>query len=116
MRDELRELRKANSSVKAVSKMKKTEIALELEKLRGKREETPPVASVKANKSKPMEPKITDIKVAKEREFPMAPAKEAKKKASKKETVVGGSGAEGVEAKMSKKDMLRKMIEEMEDD
>jgi hypothetical protein len=114
MRDELRELRKHNSSVKAVSKMKKMEIALELEKLRGKREETPAAVSMMAHKSKAMVPKITDVKVAKEREFPVAPAKETKKKA--KETVVGGSGAIGVEAKMSKKDMLRKMIEEMEDD
>ena len=116
MRDELRELRKSHSATKPVSRMKKMEIALELEKLRGHREETAPVASVVGHKSKPMAPKITDVKVAKEREFPVAPAKEAKKKAPKKETVVGGSGAVGVETKMSKKDMLRKMLEEMEDD
>ena len=114
MRDELRELRKANSSTKAISKMKKTEIALELEKLRGRREETPPVASVPGHKSKAMESKITDVKVAKEKEFPVAPSKE--KKAPKKATVVGGGGAIGVETKMSKKDMLRKMLEEMDDD
>jgi hypothetical protein len=29
---------------------------------------------------------------------------------------VGGSGAEGVSTKMSKRDMLKKMIEEMSDD
>ena len=113
MRDELRELRKT-SGVRPVSKMKKTEIALELEKLRGRREETPPVASTRGEKPKKMESKISDVKVAKEKEFPVAPAKEGKKK-SKKETVVGGGGAVGVAPKASKRDMLKKMLEEMSD-
>ena len=113
MRDELRELRRTNGAAKPVSKMKKMEIALELEKLRGHREETPHSAAVPANKSKPMEAKIKDVKVAKEREFPVKPAVESKK--AKKSTIVGGGGAMGVEAKMSKKDMLKKMLEEMSD-
>lgn len=115
MRAELKELRKS-SAIKPISKMKKTEIALELEKLRGTREETPSVASTKALSTKKMESKIADIKVAKEKEFPVAPASGMAKKKGKKETVVGGGGAVGVEAKMSKKDILKKLIEEMGED
>ena len=115
MRAELKELRKS-SSVKPVSKMKKTEIALELEKLRGSREITPAVDATKANPSRKMEAKIADVKVAKEKEFPVAPASSMPKKKGKKETVVGGSGAVGVETKMSKKDLLKKLIEEMGDE
>ena len=117
MRKELRELRK--EAVKPVSRMRKGDIASELEKLRGKREENPPVSSVVGAKPKKMEAKIADVKKAKESEYPMKPVEDEKKKSGKKEskkaTVVGGSGAVGVETKMSKKDMLKKMIEEMSD-
>jgi hypothetical protein len=115
MRDELRALRKEHQ--KPVSRMKKADCAAELEKLRGKREETPPVASVGGEKKpKKMVGKIDDVKVAKEREFPTKPAEESKKKSGgKKSTVVGGSGAVGEKSKISK-DMLRKMIDEMSDD
>lgn len=111
MRDELRELRKT-SGVKPVSKMKKMEIALELEKLRGHREETPHSVATNSHKSKPMEGKIKDVKEAKEKEFPVAPKKEGKKvtmKSEKKEKV------EMAEAKPSKKDMLKKLLDEMDD-
>lgn len=115
MKDELRALRK--EAVKPVSRMKKADIASELEKLRGMREETPPVASTAGPKPKKMEAKEKDIKVAKEKEYPAAPVEEKKKaaKESKKATVVGGSGAVGVETKMSKKDKLLKMLAEMSD-
>ena len=116
MRKELRELRK--EAVKPVSRMRKGDICSELERLRGKREENPPVASVVGAKPKKMAPKIDDIKVSKEKEYPMKPVEEKKKasgKSSKKETVVGGSGAVGVSTKVSKKDMLKKLIEEMSD-
>lgn len=118
LRDELRALRK--DAVKPVSRMRKADIASELEKLRGKREETPPVASVHGAKPKKQEAKIADVKKAKEAEFPVKPSEDSKKKASgkssaKKEAVVGGSGAVGAKSKMSK-DMLRKMIEEMPSD
>jgi hypothetical protein len=117
MKDELKALRKEKSTVKPVSKMKKTEIALELEKLRSVREETPAVVATKALNTKKMEPKIADVKVAKEHEYPVAPASSMPKKKAggKKETVVGGSGAVGVETKMSKRDILKKLIEEMSD-
>jgi len=116
MRDELKTLRKEKSTIKPISKMKKTEIALELEKLRSVRESTPAVDSMKSVAPKKMEAKIADVKEAKEKEFPVAPASSKKKVGAKKETVVGGSGAVGVETKMSKKDMLKKLIEEMDDE
>ena len=116
MRDELRKLRK--EAMKPTSRMKKADIAAELEKLRGKREETPPVASTVGAKPKKMEAKIADVKVAKEKEFPVAPVEESKKKASgksaKKATVVGGEGAVGVKTKVSKA-MLREMLDSLSD-
>lgn len=115
MRDELKQLRKT-SGIKAVSKMKKSDIAVELEKLRGVRNTTPPVDATKATPMKKMEGKINDVKVAKEQGFPVAPASSKKKAGGKKETVVGGAGSVGVEPKMSKKDILKKLIEEMSDD
>ena len=115
MKDELKQLRKEKGTVKPISKMKKTEIALELEKLRDARETSPAVSSTKALSTKPMVGKIADVKEAKEKEFPVAPASSMPKKKAggKKETVVGGSGAVGVETKMSKKDILKRLIEEM---
>ncbi len=114
MRDELRALRK--ESVKPVSRMKKADCAAELEKLRGKREETPPVASVGGEKKpKKMVGSVADVKEAKAKEFPTKPSDEKKKSGGKKSTVVGGSGAVGEKSKISK-DMLRKMIEDMSSD
>ena len=119
MKDELRALRK--NSMKPVSRMKKADIASELEKLRGKREEVPPVAAtVSAAAPKKMEAKVKDVKRAKELEFPSAPVEEKKKggkKESKKATVVGGSGALGVktEMKKSKMERLMEMISSMSD-
>ena len=114
MRDELRSLRK--EAMKPVSRMKKGDIASELEKLRGNREETAPVASVAGDKKpKKMVEKYSDVKEAKAKEFPIKPVEESKKKAAKKATVVGGAGAVGEKSKITK-DMLRKMIEDMTDD
>ena len=114
MRDELRKLRK--EAMKPTSRMKKADIASELERLRGKREETPPVASTVGAKAKKMEGKINDVKVAKEKEFPTKPVEESKKKASgKKATVVGGEGAVGTKTKVSKA-MLREMLEGLSSD
>lgn len=119
MKDELRALRK--ESMKPVSRMRKQDIASELERLRGKREEVPPVAAtVSAAAPKKMEAKVKDIKRAKELEFPSAPVEEKKKagkKDSKKAVVVGGEGATGVQTKMkkSKLDRLMDMIDGMSD-
>jgi hypothetical protein len=117
MRKELRILRKEH--VKPVSRLRKSDIASELERLRDKRESVPPVASTVGMKAKKTEAKIADIKVAKEHDFPVKPAEESKKKvsskSSKKATVVGGSGAVDVEPKMSKKALLMKMLDSMSD-
>jgi len=116
LKDELRRLRK--ETVKPVSKMRIADVASEIEKLRGKREETPAVASTPAEKApKKMAAKIADVKVAKEHEFPTAPAPEAPKKKGKKEVVVGGSGAVGVTTeKSAKKSKLEKLMAMLESD
>jgi len=116
MRDELRALRK--ESVKPVSRMKKMDIASELERLRGKRESVPPVASTEGAKSKKMEAKIADVKVAKENEFPTKPVDAEKKKGGKKPSgmAVGKSAAAAAPAKKSKMERLMAMIDEMSDD
>ena len=118
MRDELRALRK--ESVKPVSRMRKGDICAELERLRGKREETPPVAAVQGHKApKKMVAVESNVKVAKEKGFPVKPMEESKKKTGgkepKKATVVGGAGAVGEKPKITK-DMLKKMIEDMASD
>ena len=117
LKDELRALRK--ETVKPVSRMRKADIASELERLRGKREETPPVASVTGAKAKKMDAKIDDIKVAKEKEFPIKPVEE-KKKGGKKPSGLASkpasAGASDSSSKpMSKKEKLLKMVEEMSD-
>lgn len=106
MKKELRELRK--EKVKPVSRMRKADIASELEKLRGTRDETPPVASTVGPVPKKMNGKVADVKKAKEHEFPVAPTEAPKKKA----TVVGGGGAVGAKPKISKS-MLRSMLEDL---
>jgi len=85
MRDELRALRK--ESVKPVSRMKKMDIASELERLRDKRESLPPVASTVATKAKKVEAKIADVKVSKEHEFPVKPVAEEKKRVGRNRLV-----------------------------
>jgi hypothetical protein len=118
MRDELRALRK--ESVKPVSRMKKGDVLLELEKLRGKREDTPPVASTVGAKPKKMAAKIDDIKVSKEKEFPVKPVEEKKKNGKKSSGMAVGKSAAAdcsdCEKKPSKMERLMKMIDEMSDD
>ena len=116
LKDELRKLRK--ESQKPVSKMRIADVASEIERLKGKREETPPVASTPAEKApKKMTPKIKDVKEAKENEFPTAPSEGSKKK-SGKAVVVGGSGAVGeTTTKASgKKDKLAKLLAMLDSD
>lgn len=123
MRDELKQLRKS-CATKPISKMKKSDIAVELEKLRGNRETTPSVDATKATPMKKMEAKISDVKVAKENGFPVAPKKGSEEMKAKMAAIRGMKGSKGSkepaakpreEAKMSKKDMLKKLIEEMDD-
>ena len=112
MRDELRKIRK--ETVKPVSRMRKADIASELEKLRGKREETPPVASTLGAKPKKAEAKISDVMVAKEKEFPIKPAEEKAKKRGKKPSGLAAKTSEPA-AKSTKKELLMKMLAEMSD-
>ena len=117
MRDELRALRK--ESVKPVSRMRKSDIASELERLRGKREETPPVASTAGAAPKKMAAKEKDVKVAKEKEFPTAPSEEKKKAGKKSSGMVSKTASAEASASSSKKpgkmERLMKMLEEMSD-
>ncbi len=115
LKDELRKLRK--EAVKPVSKMRIADVASEIERLKGKREETPSVASTPAEKApKKMAPKMKDVKEAKEHEFPTAPM-EAKKKGGKSVTV-GGSGAIGetTSKPSGKKDKLAKLLAMLDSD
>jgi hypothetical protein len=115
MRDELRALRK--ESVKAPSRMKKADIASELERLRGVRESVPPVASTAGAKPKKMEAKIADVKVAKEKEFPVAPVDE-KKKGGKKPSGLASktASADSAPKKSDKMAKLKAMLEAMSSD
>jgi hypothetical protein len=116
LKDELRKLRKESTTHKPVSKMRIADVASEIERLKGKREETPAPAATPAEKApKKMAAKITDIKVAKEKEFPTAPVEEKKKSGR---VVVGGSGAVGETTvkKASKKDKLAKLLSMLESD
>jgi hypothetical protein len=116
LRDELRKLRKESGTNKAVSKMRIVDIASEIERLKGKREETPSVASTPAHKEpKKMVPKIADVKEAKAKEFPTAPSDSKKKSGA---VVVGGSGAVGETTKKSssKKSKLEKLLAMMDSD
>ena len=117
MRDELRALRK--ESVKPVSRMKKMDIAAELERLRGVRESVPPVASTAGPKPKKMEAKVSDVKMAKEKEFPVAPMEEKKKGGKKSSGLASKPASVDPSASSSKKgskmEKLMKLMAEMSD-
>lgn len=118
LRDELRKLRKESATHRPVSKMRVVDIAAEIERLKGKREETPGVAATPAHKEpKKMMAKVSDVKEAKSKEFPVAPS-DSKKKSGKKEVVVGGSGAVGETTMKAsgKKSKLEKLLAMMESD
>ena len=107
MREELRRLRKEHQ--KPVSRMKKADIASEIEKMKVRREETPPVASTEGAKPKKMAPSVETVKMAKAKEFPMAPT-ESKAKSSKK---APEAPAPAPKKKDSKLKRLMKMMEAM---
>lgn len=110
LRKELREARK--ETVKAPSRMKKNDILVELEKMKGKRESTPPVASVVSAVPMKAEAKVADVKKAKEKEFPTKPVAESKAKEAKGKAP---AKAPMVEKKSSKMERLMKMMAEMSD-
>ena len=70
LRAELRELRKTAKEHAPISRMKKGDVAAEVERLRKMREETPAPAAVPSAKSKKVEPAKKHVMAAKETEFP----------------------------------------------
>ena len=72
LRAELRDLRKTH--VKPVSKMRKGDISVELDKLRHMRETTPAVAAVPSAPPKTLKAAVETVKEAKQKMFPVKPA------------------------------------------
>lgn len=112
MKDELRALRK--ETVKPVSRMRKADIASELERLRGKRETTAPVASTVGAKPKKEEAKLADVKVAKEQGFPTHPVEESKAKKGKG-SALPKTTVDAAPKKSDKLAKLKAMLEAMSD-
>lgn len=115
LRDELRALRK--DAVKPVSKMRKNDIAAEIEKLKVGREETPAVAAVPSASLKKSQSAVETIKEAKRMEFPQKPSVGEKKSSmgAGKSSAKGASKSAGGEKKKSKLDRLMAMMDQMSD-
>ena len=111
MRAELRELRKG--AVKPISKMKKDDIAVELESLRRMREQTPAPAATPSVMPRQMKPAVESVKEAKAHMFPVAPA--AKAKMEKKPKAEKAPKMEAVPKKKSKMDRLMELAAAMSD-
>lgn len=109
MRKELREARK--ETVKPVSRMRKADIASELEKLRHKTETTPLVAATPMAPAKKAKAAVEPIAKAKESEFPMKPSKEVSSLEKKAEKATAKA-----EAKPPKKDLVEKLRKLLEED
>lgn len=119
LRDELRALRK--DSVKPVSRMRKADIASEIQRLKGTREETPISAATVSAPPKKSKSAVETIKEAKKMEFPVAPVSHE----SKKKSAPGGSAKKSedhsekvmkAEKKKSKLEKLMAMLSESEDE
>ena len=111
LRDELRALRK--DSVKPVSRMRKEDISKEIEKLKGSREETAPVASTPMGPIKASKSAVETIKEAKRTEFPVQPADEKKKSGAKSMKSAPKPSAGAVAGK--KKSKLAKLLALMDE-
>jgi hypothetical protein len=113
LKAELRELRK--EAVKPVSRMKVADIASEIQRLKGQREETPAVASVPSAPIKKQRSAVSSIQEAKQHQFPVQPDQGVtagpKKgaKASKAPTDVVSSAVE------KKKSKLARLLEALDD-
>lgn len=82
MRAELKALRKEHPEHKAVSKMKKREVADLIQKMKMKLEETPPVAALPGAPAKMYEAAVEGVKKAKAAEFPLVMTEEKHHKKS----------------------------------
>lgn len=109
MRKELRELRKEH--VKPVSRLRKADIASELEKLRHKTETTPLVANMPSAPAKKAKAAVEPIAQAKESEFPVKPSKQVVALEKKAEKATAKA-----EAKPPKKDLVEKLRKLLEED
>jgi len=107
LRDELRKARKGGAD-KPISKMSKLDCAMELERLKGMRESTPPVAATLGAKKQKEYSTAPTLK--KHQEHPLSVPSKGKEKAPKEVAP---------KAKTSKKDMLAmlaKMVESSSDE
>ena len=104
MRKQLREMRK--ETVKPVSRMKKADIATEIQRLSSARDMTAPVASTPMAPAKKVKSAAESIKQAKASEFPVKPTDE-KPKAPSKKTKAPAAG---------KKDKLAALLKALESD
>jgi hypothetical protein len=104
LRKELRELRKEH--VKPASRMRKSDISAEIEKLRGARETTAAPAATPSAPEKVSRSAVESIKKAKAAEFPVKPGPAPKALAKKP------SAADKMK---SKKDIMRAMLAAMAD-
>ena len=103
MRATLREMRK--DLVKPVSRMRKGDISHEIEALRQRRETTPAPAATPSAPPKTLKPDVENIKDVKKSVFMKPKDMPKAEKMPKAE----------VKAKSSKKDMLMKMLAELDD-
>ena len=113
LRAELRELRKSAKEHAPISRMKKGDVASEIERLKKMREETPHAAAVPSAKSKKAEPAKKHVMSAKETEFPHSQKPHPATAHSHKEYVKKADAPK--KPKMSKA-TLRAMLDEMTSD
>ena len=106
MRKQLREMRK--ETVKPVSRMKKADIATEIQKLSGARETTAPVAATPIAPQKKVRSAAESIKEAKASEFPVKPTEQKMTKAP--------ASAKPKKAPAAKKDKLAALLKALESD
>ena len=111
LRAELRALRKEH--VKPVSRMRMGDIAAEIQKLKGVREETPAPAAVPSAPIKKSKAAVESVKEAKKAEFPVMPAGGASKaRGGASKTSVAPEGSAGDKKKGSKLAKLMALLEE----
>jgi len=114
LKAELRALRKEHQ--KPVSRMRVADIASEIQKLKGHREETPAVAAVPSAPIKKSRAAVSTIKEAVQHEFPMKPDQgvtAAPKKGAKAGKAPKDVVSSAVEKKKSK---LAKLLQMMDSD
>ena len=107
MRKQLREMRK--ETVKPVSRMRKGDIAAEIQKLSGARETTAPAASTPIAPQKKVRSAAESIKEAKASEFPVKPTEQKTTK-----TPASAKPKKAPAAKGAKKDKLAALLKALE--